>query len=273
MRLPFLCFVITACKGDDADTSRPDDSNPPTDDSGTGDDSGTDSDDTGMADDSATGSDDSGADDSGTDDSGTDTGFEDCTDDAVLEILTTHLAELATSGTLLDGHASESEAVALFVLPGYVGTSAQYATLIAPCSKPLLYDPWCDGDLCWQLECTGKGAGVITHGWLASPPIVAGDVELVDATVDTEWVESSDEVVYHLVSTSTGPDDVDLSVDGTGTLAPDGTTTLVETYAGLGLTLTATLSDAAVIAELVMGKVVVASTDDDGHLVATGDCP
>ena len=278
MRLAFLCFVIAACKGDEADTSRSDDSGSPTDDSGTVDDSATGGDDTGTADDSATGADDtgaddSGADDSGTDDSGTDTGSEDCTDDVVLEILTTHLADLATSGALLEGHASESEAVALFVLPGYVGTSAQYATLIAPCSKPLLYDPWCDVELCWQLECTGKGAGVITHGWLASPPIVAGDVELTDATVDTEWVESSDEVVYHLVSTSTGPDDVDLSVDGTGTLAPDGTTTLVETYAGLGLTLTATLSDAAVIGELVTGKVVVASTDSDGHLVATGDCP
>jgi hypothetical protein len=246
----------------------------PGDDSGTPDDSGTDVDDSGTVDDSATPPDDSGtSDDSGTTDSGTDTGTERCTDEVVLDLLSTHLADLAVSGELLAGHANEHEAVALFVFPGYVGTSAQYATLIAPCTKAFTYDPWCDVDLCWQLECTGKGAGIVTHGWLAAPPITSGDVELKDATVDTEWIEKSGDVVYHLVSTSTGPDGLDLSVDGTGILAPDGTTTLVESYAGLGATLTATLAGGTVTGELTMSAVVVAATDAGGHLVATGKCP
>jgi hypothetical protein len=273
----FLASVLASCivddgqddtgvqQGDDTANTRPDDSGNGGDDSGS-DDSGSDD----------SGSDDSGTppDDSGTvpDDSGTDTGIADCTDDAILDLLSIHLADLAASGVVLVGHAGKREAVGLFVLPGWVGVSAQYATLVEACTEPLLYDSWCDGALCWQLECTGKGASVITHGWLAHP-VTSDEVAIDEAAVDTLWSEETGDVTYDLVSSSTGPDKADISVDGTGTLQVDGTHTLIEAYTGLGLTLKATLTGGHVEGELLAEEVVVARTDDAGQLVATGDCP
>ncbi len=201
----------------------------------------------------------------------------DCISPASLGAIAAHVDDLGGSGALLLGHAGSREAVAAFLFPGYRGMSAQYATLFEECTAETLFDEWCDGDLCWQLACTGVGAGNKTYGRLASKPFTDGGFVFDDARMDTEWVEATNDVVFTLLSTSTSPEGVDLSLSGTAVMHADGTMSVSETYPGLvdgGAILTATLDiDATTTTgDLRAGDVLLA--EYDGHdLVATGDCP
>jgi hypothetical protein len=210
-------------------------------------------------------------------DTDADTDVESCISAPTADALSKHVDDVGQSGALLLGHAGDREAVASFLFPGYVGTTAQYATLFEPCSAETTYDEWCDGDLCWQLRCTGVGAGNATHGRLASTPFATGGFVFDAAEVDVVWVEATDEVHTSWTSTETSPEGIDLSMTGTSVLRPAGEVVLSQTYAGLiegGALLEATLdlSATTITGTLTASGVVVA--EFDGHrLVITGDCP
>ena len=203
-------------------------------------------------------------------------GVADCIDQDTLDVLATHVLDLGTSGALLLGHGNELEAVSMFLFPGYEGLAAQYASLVQVCDGEYSYDPWCDGDLCWQIECTGDGASNVTRGWLDTTPFTTDSFVFEAASADTEWTESSGDTTVTMASIETSPAGVDLSLDGAYVIAPDGTATLSESYPGLldGSTLTATLDLAASggTGELGANGVVVALFS--GHaLEPTGACP
>jgi hypothetical protein len=200
-----------------------------------------------------------------------------CLSETTTTALARHVDDLGQSGALLLGHAGPREAVSAFLFPGYTGLVAQYATLLQACTAPALFEEWCEGGLCWQLECTGEGAGHVTHGRLESPPLRVNGFVLEAATADTAWFEATGEVILTMASTESSPEGVDLSMTGTSTLLPEGTVVIEEAFPGLvegGAVLSATLDLAAtsISGQLVGGSGVMAEWD--GHdLLVTGDCP
>jgi hypothetical protein len=210
-------------------------------------------------------------------DTDTDTGGASCISEATAAVLSQHVDDVGQSGALLLGHAGEREAVASFLFPGYVGSMAQYASLFEPCAAETTFVEWCDGDLCWQLSCTGVGAGNSTHGRLATTPFDAAGFVFEQAEVDVTWIEATDELHTAWISTETSPDGVDLSMTGAAVLSPTGDVLLSQTYSGLldgGAVLDAEvdISATTITGTLTASGVVIA--EFDGHdLVVTGDCP
>jgi hypothetical protein len=199
-----------------------------------------------------------------------------CLDPATARVLADHVDDLGQSGAMLLGHASPSEAVSSFLFPGYPGVVANYASLIGPCQEELTYHPWCDGELCWQIECTGDGADHVTHAWLAFPPLEVDGFVLETAAADTTWDEVTGDVTLTLDSVARSPDGADVSVEGTSVLHPHGTLELVEHYPGLvegGAELAATLdvTAAATTGYVAAGGVLLAEWS--GHdLVVVEPC-
>jgi hypothetical protein len=197
-----------------------------------------------------------------------------CVSDSILDRLATHAEEYVTSAGLIAGHASAREAPSFFVLPGYVGLQAQYASLVFECTKELTYDEWCDGQLCWQLSCTGDGAGHSTHGRLQSVPFSYNDYTYDVGEVDVTWSPSKSEISYRLEVEAVHADGSDWTMSGEGIISSTALA-LRESYPEIvdgGANLEVDWLGGVPSGGLSVSGVQVAAFDEYGRLEATEVC-
>lgn len=203
-----------------------------------------------------------------------------CVDDVTLAILQAHLTELVASAQLMATHPGELEATGFLLLPGLPkppGIISVFAgPLVQKCSAPSTYDPFCEEGRCSQIECTGAGAGWEMHHWIEPKPLTTGEWTFDDARADTAWADGATGISFTLSAAAVGPADADWSLQGQGVMDLD-LLQVTEAYPGLFAVGAATLdyssSPQGTTGDLVVAGVTVATTDAQGHLVATGDCP
>jgi hypothetical protein len=203
-----------------------------------------------------------------------------CVPAQVAETLTAHLEALDGAIGLVAGQPGTTEAVSFLEVPGF-GAPIQYLTLIAPCTVPWVFDPYCDpiSGLCTQIECTGLGASWIVH-IEDDGHIVRDGFDFQDLSGHVAWTDGQDGFTWESSSVGSGPPDAtDWSVDaqhGTFTSFAGGTWTLEETFGALvdgdEATLDLVHGDGGG-GTLVSGGVLVATVDDVLVVTPTGMCP
>lgn len=188
-----------------------------------------------------------------------------CVDPAILEVLDAHAEQLRVAAAQLAGHPGEREAVGFFLFPHLdVQRTAVYAgPLVAVCSEPLRYDPFCEHDgLCGRIQCTGERAGWVMNFRLQQR--VPGNVDYDRAIVETAWADGDDGITFVMRSVA-GDGDRDWSVAGHGRM-DTGSVTVTETYARLSPEGPVVLTLSEAIAGTHAGTITVA-----GQVVATAD--
>lgn len=158
-------------------------------------------------------------------------GADGCLSDAALEILGAHVSAVATDASYLAESGSSSEALAYFELPGWTVAGPTFFTLLMPCGEAVAFDEWCDGGVCWQLECTAPGPAWAHHGRLENEQIVRGEWTYADTSTSVSWDEASG-VLSSVTHAKASSDAGDYDVDATLVLdAP--TATIDQTYPSL----------------------------------------
>ena len=231
-----------------------------------------------AADSSSTAADTTAADSSAGDESSTTGDLGDgCLAPEIFAAIDQHAHDLVGSSELLAADASAGEVVGFMLapaLPEPPAIAAQFASLFMQCSGPVLYDEYCDGGLCSQIECTGQAMGWINHMWIE--PAIDGDPwSFEEVHIHQRW-SGGDGFTFDIETTATGPDGADMSLTGAGEMDSTGMSVL-ETFPALhraGPTVLEYADDAiGYSGQLTIADVVVAEVDAAGHLVSTGDCP
>ncbi len=157
-----------------------------------------------------------------------------CPPQAVLDILEGHTNDLASSLGFLQGHPGRREAVSMMALPGWNVVGPTFATLIAACAGPLLYDPWCDVDACFRLECVNPGASWLQHVALREPlqgnPALHAGWTHTSGTTDLLWDEPSGDLTLTIADAATDPTGLDWSMAGTVVMRSNGQIEIGEDY-------------------------------------------
>ncbi|NUP11809.1 MAG: hypothetical protein HOW73_37655 [Polyangiaceae bacterium] len=201
-----------------------------------------------------------------------------CAPDDVLEALNVFLTDFTAATDLLSGHPGELEATGFYLAPGLPkppGVVAVYAgPLIAPCSEPLTYDPYCEEGRCTRIECTGDGAGWIHHFYLDGA-VQSDGFSVAQLDIDHAWQDGSEGTTFELSLTAAGPEQRTWDGIGTGALEPELGSVEITFAELLGheTVLTYSVTPSTHEGSLVTGGVEVAVVDASGMLVATGDCP
>ena len=110
-----------------------------------------------------------------------------CPTDEQLDVLADYFEQLNSSSGLFLGHPSQVEAVGTLMLPNWDLNMATYFFLLMPCSGPMLYDDWCDGQMCWRTECTEPGASWAQHAELQSAPVSRLGWTYGESTSELSW--------------------------------------------------------------------------------------
>jgi hypothetical protein len=204
-----------------------------------------------------------------------------CLPDEAIAVLQAHLDEMSSSAELLAGHGGVQEATSLLsapALPSPPAIAAQYASLFMPCvdGDPSEFEEYCDGGLCSRIGCSGEGASWHVTAW-SEEPVENEGFAIETAEIVHAWTEGDDSGTDVTIRyAAAGPDDRNWDFEGQGRFQPDG---LSLTYdfagwvAGHGAEMTWTVTPDGTTGEIVAAGVVVAEVDDEGHFVATGDCP
>lgn len=202
-----------------------------------------------------------------------------CLPAEVFLALERHALDLAATAGLLAGHPSEAEVTGFLLAPALPfppALSASFAgPLVMTCSKPLVYDAFCEEGRCSQIECTGSGAGWLHHLWLEDPVAADGwSFQAVDVYI--RWDDGETGTTFTLSTTATSPSGRDVSMMATGVMDPD-MLYVEETFPALhpaGVTRLEYIDDASGYrGQLTIDGVEVADVDATGRLDPTGSCP
>ena len=200
-----------------------------------------------------------------------------CAPADVLEELNEFVAAYSDTVGLLAGQPGPSEATAFYLapaLPDPPAVSATFATLFMTCTEATTFDPYCELDRCSQLECTGEGAGLDNHYYLDGT-VVSGEYSFEQLDIDHHWLDGAEGTTFDMTLVASGPGGRTWDATGTGALDTDSGEIELTFAALLGeeTVLTFAVTETTHEGSLVAGGVTVASVNDEGVLVATGECP
>ncbi|MFT4626236.1 MAG: hypothetical protein ACI8PZ_004913 [Myxococcota bacterium] len=192
----------------------------------------------------------------------TDTDTEDaCPSDEHLEVISRHLDDLAGDATFALTHPGPRESVGFVSLPAWGGGPVNYFSLFMECADPLVFDAYCDGDLCWQTECIDPGRSWIQHGSINGAPLVRADLwEFTDGHASVEWIDDgSSDFTVSFDGHINDPAGADFSLTGTGTVHGE----IMEVVAGYPGLVAGHATDVTATLDLHAGVASGAVTVDD----------
>lgn len=147
------------------------------------------------------------------------------------DVMAKHVSDLTTQIALVAGHQDTQNAVGFISVPHQAETMVNYYTLFMPCTEPTLFDPYCDGTTCSQIECNGEPSWTL-HSWYDAAPVEQDGWTYTETKTDVTWPGDGDVLLVDLSGDITGEDGRDWSFSGTADYA-DGVYTLTETYPNL----------------------------------------
>lgn len=202
-----------------------------------------------------------------------------CLPAEVVTALERHALDLAAAAELLEGHASSTEVPGFLLAPALPHPPALTATFMGPlameCAEGRVYGPSCAQGRCARVECTGRGAGWVSHLWI-DRPVSSPRWYFKEVDVLVAWEDGEPATAFGITTSARGPGGVDVSMLATGTMDERGMTLAAKLPAlhPAGPTTLEYVDDASGHhGQLSIGELVVAEVDATAHLVPTGDCP
>jgi len=204
------------------------------------------------------------------------TGAVTCELDIDLSVLVAHLADLQQVCDAVTQGANELSPIGFLAAPGYSESLliAAASPLEEACAEASILDPECDNDQCWQVECTGTGAGWRLTAWADQAPAQSGDYTFSEIAVTVSSGEVAGDFAFQIASTATkGPETWGVAANGSFSGgAFDVVALLPEIIEGHETVLIAGGSDGTFSGRLEVDNVAVADVASDGALTPTGAC-
>ena len=210
-----------------------------------------------------------------TEDTGS-TGAATCELDLDLSVLVLYLADLQQVCDAVTEAASDLSPVGFLAAPGYSESLlvAVASPLQEACAEASILDPECVDDQCWQVACTGDGAGWSLTAWVDKLPAQSGDYTFSELSVTVSSGQVAGDFAFQISSTATkGPESWGVAANGSFSGgAFDVVALLPEMIDGHETVLIAAGSGGTFSGTLEVDNIAVAEVASDGTLTPTDAC-
>ena len=142
-----------------------------------------------------------------------------CVPEPIREALAMHAIHFVGNVAQSVRHVGVRESVAWLSLPGWNDGSFTFLDLLG-CDGPQLYDEWCDGTTCFQLECNEPVPSWTTHIRLDGVPTTRDGWSFDSGSMTITWPGGPpDDLDFTLSLVATDPDGNDFTTDGFGSIS------------------------------------------------------